>query len=332
MCCRKPQCAHAVPRRRPQHTGASGLPPRPAQILDLKICDLAMGSGAFLVESCRQLAELLVEAWSVHGGRPPIPADEDVLTVARRLVAQRCLYGVDKNSTAVDLAKVSLWLMTLAKEHPFTFVDHALRHGDSLVGLSERQIAAFHWQDDAQPLQEDFATGAIRSQVEQAAELRAQIRHASEETSDATLRALWQEADQALARVRLLGDLVVAAFFAGSKPKEREGQRSHYAQAVKEGASSGPLGLASRVLAMRPPSSEPSTKSRFHTWVRQSKRKKGMRRPAPSMLQAACSVALMPKFLPNHSSIRYTAAMIGPATYQGQGWRRSSSRLISRGS
>ena len=55
---------------------------------------------------------------------------------ARRLVAQRCLYGVDKNPMAVDLAKLSLWLATLAKDHPFTFLDHALRHGDSLVGLS----------------------------------------------------------------------------------------------------------------------------------------------------------------------------------------------------
>ncbi len=46
---------------------------------------------------------------------------------------------------AVDLAKLSLWLATLAKDHPFTFLDHALRHGDSLVGLSKKQILAFHW-------------------------------------------------------------------------------------------------------------------------------------------------------------------------------------------
>ena len=64
---------------------------------------------------------------------------------ARRLVAQRCLYGVDRNPVAVDLAKLSLWLVTLAKDHALTFVDHALRHGDSLVGLSRRQIEAFHW-------------------------------------------------------------------------------------------------------------------------------------------------------------------------------------------
>ena len=67
---------------------------------------------------------------------PEIPADEDEVVYARRLVAQRCLYGVDKNPVAVDLAKLSLWLATLARDHAFTFLDHALRHGDSLVGLT----------------------------------------------------------------------------------------------------------------------------------------------------------------------------------------------------
>ena len=55
---------------------------------------------------------------------PRIPPDEDEVLHARRLIAQRCLYGVDKNPMAVDLAKLSLWLATLAKDHPFTFLDH----------------------------------------------------------------------------------------------------------------------------------------------------------------------------------------------------------------
>jgi hypothetical protein len=57
------------------------------------------------------------------------------------LVAQRCLYGVDKNPFAVNLAKLSLWLVTLAKDQPFTFVDHALKCGDSLVGLTRSEYA-----------------------------------------------------------------------------------------------------------------------------------------------------------------------------------------------
>ena len=128
--------------------------PHPAQILQLNICDPAMGSGAFLVEVCRQLADHLVAAWHAHSKDPdsptyyPLPAippDEDELLYSRRLVAQRCLYGVDKNVMAVDLAKLSLWLVTLARDHAFTFLDHSLRHGDSLVGLTREQIIGFHW-------------------------------------------------------------------------------------------------------------------------------------------------------------------------------------------
>ena len=55
---------------------------------------------------------------------------------------RRCLYGVDKNPFAVDLAKLSLWLATLARDHPFTFLDHALRSGDSLVGLTASKSSA----------------------------------------------------------------------------------------------------------------------------------------------------------------------------------------------
>ncbi|HUF76424.1 MAG TPA: N-6 DNA methylase, partial [Longimicrobiales bacterium] len=106
--------------------GPEGRSATPEQILDLKVCDPAMGSGTFLVEACRQLGDALIEAWTAHGGRPAIPPDEDEVVFARRLVAQRCLYGVDRNPVAVDLAKVSLWLVTLAKDHALTFVDHAL--------------------------------------------------------------------------------------------------------------------------------------------------------------------------------------------------------------
>ena len=133
---------------------------RPQQILDLKVCDPAMGSGAFLVEACRQLGDVLVKAWHVHDAVPRIPPDEDEVLHARRLVAQRCLYGVDKNPMAVDLAKLSLWLATLAKDHPFTFLDHALRCGDSLVGLTREQIADFHWKDG--PQQQMLRPGADR--------------------------------------------------------------------------------------------------------------------------------------------------------------------------
>jgi type I restriction-modification system DNA methylase subunit len=110
-----------------------GPSPTPAQILNLKVCDLAMGSAAFLVEACRQLGDALSKGWHSHGEVPSIPLDEDEALYAQRLIAQRCLYGLDKNQMAADLAKLSLWLATLAKDHPFTFLDHSLRHGDALV-------------------------------------------------------------------------------------------------------------------------------------------------------------------------------------------------------
>ncbi|MDQ6807407.1 MAG: BREX-1 system adenine-specific DNA-methyltransferase PglX, partial [Actinomycetota bacterium] len=208
-----------------------GQPPRPAQILDLKVCDPAMGSGAFLVEACRQLGDALVEAWGVHGERPQLPSDEDEVVLARRMVAQRCLYGVDRNPVAVDLAKMSLWLVTLAREHPLTFVDHALRHGDSLVGLSRRQIESFHWDSSAP----GFEAIRIRDRLTTVAELRTQIREAGDDVSDFVLRDLWDEAQSELEQVRLLGDLVPAAFFTGTKPKEREAKRVELASAVAEG-------------------------------------------------------------------------------------------------
>ena len=156
--------------------GEDGGAPTPAQILDIKVCDPAMGSGAFLVETCRQLADALIDAWGAHGEMPVIPPDEDEVIHARRLVARKCLYGVDRNPMAVDLAKVSLWLSTLARDHPLTFVDHAFRHGDSLVGLSRRQIEAFHWLRDAQPLQKGIEVGWVREPMAKAAELRRVLR------------------------------------------------------------------------------------------------------------------------------------------------------------
>lgn len=211
---------------------AGNRPPTPGAMLDLKVCDPAMGSGAFLVEVCRQLGDALVEAWHAHSAVPDIPSDEDEVVFARRLVAQRCLYGVDRNPMAVDLAKVSLWLVTLARDHPLTFVDHALRHGDSLVGLSVDQIDAVHWTTEGAAAQSGMESLYVRRQVEKVAELRRRIREAGDDVSDEVLRALWDEARDELRAVRLQGDLVVAAFFEGSKAKEREAKRKEVAGIV----------------------------------------------------------------------------------------------------
>ena len=205
-------------------------PPTPEQILDLKVCDPAMGSGAFLVEACRQLGEALVEAWHAHDALPDIPPDENETVFARRLVAQRCLYGVDRNPAAVDLAKLSLWLVTLAKDHPLTFLDHALRQGDSLVGLNRSQIDGFHWKE--RDVQQGMEAVKASEHLKSAAKLRRRIREADETVSGWELRDLWDASRYESGQVALLGDLVVAAFFEGSKPREREDLRQRYAGAV----------------------------------------------------------------------------------------------------
>lgn len=215
--------------------GPDGMPPRPEALLELKVCDPAMGSGAFLVESCRYLGDALVQSWHAHGEVPTLPLDEDEVVFARRLVAQRCLYGVDRNPVAVDLAKVSLWLITLAKDHALTFLDHALRHGDSLVGLSRRQLEAFHWEVDAPLFEEGFEALRAREHLAQVSALRNKIRQADEGISDWERRNLWDEAQIELGKVRLLGDLVMAAFFESEKPKEREAKRLEFASSVVNG-------------------------------------------------------------------------------------------------
>ena len=211
-----------------------GQDARPGDILDLKVLDPATGSGAFLVEACRQLSARLVEAWSMHGGPTELPADEDELLHARRLVAQRCLYGVDKNPMAIDLARLSLWLVTLARDHEFTFIDHALRHGDSLVGLTRKQIEGFHWDAEAPRFQLGTETMEVQRHVARVSELRQLIRELGDEAPEHELRELLNEADIELRNVRRVGDLVLKAFFEGAKLKERESRRLSYTSLLLE--------------------------------------------------------------------------------------------------
>lgn len=165
----------------------------PEQLLDLKVCDPAMGSGAFLVQACRFLSARLAEAWAkeetdggvvdmegnVHTspkGFEQLPSDEEArIEQARRLVAELCLYGVDQNRLAVELAKLSLWLITLAKGRPFGFLDHNLRCGDSLLGI--------HRLDQLTQLSMNQGQGQLRMfgqnvelAVREAIELRSRLR------------------------------------------------------------------------------------------------------------------------------------------------------------
>ena len=111
------------------------------RILSLRVLDPAMGSGAFLVAACRYLARAYEDALIVEGRAVPGDLSEPERAGFRRLVAQRCLFGVDINPAAVQLGRLSLWLATLAADRPLTFLDHHLRTGNSLSGASLADVA-----------------------------------------------------------------------------------------------------------------------------------------------------------------------------------------------
>ena len=93
----------------------------PDEILALRVLDPAMGSGALLVASCRFLAEAYEAALVRDRGRFACDVTDDERAGFRRLIARRCLYGVDLNPMAVHVARLSMWLATLAKGRPLSF-------------------------------------------------------------------------------------------------------------------------------------------------------------------------------------------------------------------
>ena len=111
-----------------------------AEILKLRLVDPAAGSGAFLVAACRILGEAYTEAAVAEGKVAADAVTPQRRAEHRRLVAEHCLYGVDLNPMAVELAKLSLWLETLAEGRPLTFLDHRIRCGNSLIGARLRDL------------------------------------------------------------------------------------------------------------------------------------------------------------------------------------------------
>lgn len=217
------------------------------EILKLKVCDPACGSGAFLVQACRYLAERLVEAWEIAeaqaDGKPLVipeagaaaghPAeqllprdDEERLALARRLVAERFLYGVDVNPMAVEMAKLSLWLVTLHKHRPFTFLDHAIKCGDSLIGVHlPEQVGTFHLRPERGRKRGgifDYVTAHGKQLLERAREKREQLeRFTVLDIRDAEFKGqLHAEAESALTEVRLMCDLIVGAGLATAGSNE----------------------------------------------------------------------------------------------------------------
>ena len=171
----------------------------------------------------------LVECWE-HGCN--LDETVDRVLAARRLVAQRCLYGVDKNPFAVNLAKLSLWLFTLAKERPFTFLDHALKCGDSLVGLTSKEIGSFA----SDPMADLPLMALLKERVDRAKLARTEIQAADVATDadDTRKRSQLREAEAEIESARLLADVQIAAFFeGGTKKTQRDEKRKEFEELVR---------------------------------------------------------------------------------------------------
>ena len=223
------------------------------EILALKVCDMAMGSGAVLVQTCRYLAERLVEAWEdtekTHPGAfiktpegelstgspterllPQDPAER--LAIARRYVADRCLYGVDINPMAVEMAKLSLWLITLQRDRPFTFLDHALKCGDSLLGVSTlKQVENFTLRaKEGEYVEHTIATANLFRYVEEATGKRRDLEAlpSNDYTQIETKNRLHAEAEAeaATARVKTLADCLIAFELRGLNGEAYDEQRA----------------------------------------------------------------------------------------------------------
>jgi hypothetical protein len=234
------------------------------QILALKVADIAMGSAAFLVAAARYLADHLIEAWSREGderarayldtaGDRRTDADEDPLVIeARRQIIEHCLYGVDINPMAVEMAKLSLWLVSMDPQRPFTFLDDRLVAGDSLLGITSLEQLEYMHMDPKKGriVHEDlfgWAAG-VRSLVTEVAEERRQI--AEIDLGDdpmaalARKRALLADAESKAVPLRLFADLAVGAALAYAGKGDRglnagSVEAAKLASAVASGASEG---------------------------------------------------------------------------------------------
>ncbi len=124
-------------------------------ILSLKVADVACGSGAFLVSAARYLADRVVEAWVTED--PANAQRRDLHLRAMREVVTNCLYGADINDMAVEMCKLSMWLVSLDRDLPFSFVDDKIFHGNSLLGLTRLdQLRMLHIDPSRVPAGEMF--------------------------------------------------------------------------------------------------------------------------------------------------------------------------------
>ncbi|GAA0909940.1 Eco57I restriction-modification methylase domain-containing protein [Virgisporangium aurantiacum] len=221
---------------------AEWRPRSSAEVLSLKVADIAMGSAAFLVAAARYLARHLIDAWSREGDERAraflerahdhrVGIDEEPLVIeARRQVIEHCLYGVDINPMAVEMAKLSLWLVSMDPQRPFTFLDDRLVAGDSLLGITSLdQLEYMHLDPKrGRELHEDLFgwAASVGPLVHEVADQRRQISAVSHDDPAVALvikRNLLGAVQAQTERLRFLSDLVVGAALAAGRTGGRDG-------------------------------------------------------------------------------------------------------------
>lgn len=200
-------------------------------LLDLKIADIACGSGAFLVAAARYLGARLVEAWTEEGTATGSP--HALETDAVRQVVARCLYGADINPMAIEMAKLSLWLVSLDPKLPFSFVDDKLLVGNSLLGITDlAQLEALHIDPSRVPQKQALfditsagyaSTVDVRGTIAKAIRLRQALASPVDESSpQQSTRAKERQLGrlrETTAQLRDIADGVIAAGLrVGGKP------------------------------------------------------------------------------------------------------------------
>ncbi|MCJ1708542.1 DNA methyltransferase [Microbacterium sp. VKM Ac-2923] len=233
----------------------------PADILNLKVADIACGSGAFLVAAARFLADRLVETWVADN--PAWAGRKDLRTLAIREIVAKCLYGADINDMAIEMCKLSLWLVSLDRDLPFSFVDDKVFLGNSLLGLTDlAQLRAMHIDPERSNRQQgmlDIFQVDTDSIVKRAVELREGLASPVEPAdsparSAAAKRRQLAQLHSVTADLRKLADGVVATGLAlGGKPGRaldaayedlREAARTAYPGA---GGEADPTWLQSKI-------------------------------------------------------------------------------------
>lgn len=197
-----------------------------AEILDLKIADIAAGSGAFLVAAARYLADRLIEARANEG--IDVSRESDLKRWAVREIVARCLYGADINGMAVEMCKLSLWLISMDPGKPFSFVDDRVFHGNSLLGVTtEEQLKAQHIYPERRRGREQLLWFDVDKDLDDAARIRrelasGQVDDADRMRSTKAKQALLAQSARVTAKLRDVADGVIAAgLLEGGKPGKK---------------------------------------------------------------------------------------------------------------